>query len=82
MRREWSWILCVAALGFAVGSIARPGAADAQATASRQAMSYTYFPKGGAQGIPELVDTRTGAIYRRNDFSNRWELFTKAVGQE
>ncbi len=41
--------------------------------------AYLYFPRGEIDNVPELLDTRTGAIYKKNN-SNGWEIVVRAVG--
>ncbi len=65
-------VFFVAAVIVAAGWIGRAGAEDRRGNA---AGTYSYHP-AGSQGAPELCDTRTGTIYRRN-ISGTWEVASK-----
>jgi len=43
--------------------------------------SFVYYPANGTNPA-ELLDTRSGAIFRRNDSDNRWDPVIKPVKEE
>jgi hypothetical protein len=75
--------LCLSSAGGAAiaVSVVSPPRAFADDPPKRAPQTFLYHPKAYGNE-PELADTRTGAIYKRNDASSRWELVIKPVGQE
>jgi len=69
-----------ALVALAVSLSAAPRA-RAESDKKGPSQSYLYFPANGSNPA-ELLDTRTGALYKRNDSSSRWDLVVKPLEQE
>ncbi|MBI3722610.1 hypothetical protein HY251_01445 [bacterium] len=83
MRPRLVSLTLAAALG-ALSALAfsRTPAALADDPRASSSPPYRYYPRGSSSGLPELLDARTGAVYRRSEYGARWELVTKPVSKE
>jgi hypothetical protein len=74
VRASWVFGLVAVAVALTV-SVTSLVPVRAEDRRSNAAGTFTYHP-AGAGGQPELCDTRTGTIYRRN-LSGSWEVASK-----